>query len=81
MHLLVVSPGLEPRTSEPKSDVLPLHHETLYCHNECGLCRQIQRKKQEQRPPKTTKTKKKTKSFAQIMGLYLLFIICQGCDF
>ena len=25
----VVSPGLEPRLAEPKSDVLPLHHETI----------------------------------------------------
>ena len=27
---LVVALGLEPRMSEPKSEVLPLHHATIY---------------------------------------------------
>lgn len=29
--LLVVSPGFEPRQAEPKTAVLPLHHETNSC--------------------------------------------------
>ncbi len=28
-NLIVVSPGLEPRQTEPKTVVLPLHHETI----------------------------------------------------
>ena len=30
IYLSVVLPGLEPRLSEPKSDVLPLHHRTIF---------------------------------------------------